>query len=314
MKKRFAPAFTLVELLVVIAIIGILIALLLPAIQAAREAARRNQCSNNIRQLGIGMHNYIDGNKTFPPGQFSTTGSTYSWNTFFLSYIEENNIFKMIDFKKGVNDPANAPAFQSIVNVYLCPSVARKNVNRGDDNKISLSGNAYDGYACIDYGGITGVSANAAFINPVTNAQYPINTGMLLGTNGTTVANRKIQPKRVIDGLSKTMIVGEASGRGLQDFNGNGSYSARGAWGSGVNCITVPKTPISGVTPAWINPENYNEAVFNDSANCSLFSDHAAGANILLCDSSAHFLTEDVDLKVLMAIATRAMGEPISFP
>jgi prepilin-type N-terminal cleavage/methylation domain-containing protein len=311
-------AFTLVELLVVIAIIGILIALLLPAIQAAREAARKSQCVNNIRQLGIGMHNYVEGRKTFPPGQhtYASSGKTLAWSAFFLGYIEETALERRIDYKKPLSDPQNLPAIKTVVSVYICPSVARRHPSRNDDHTVTNSSSAYDGAACIDYAGVSGVTYNAAFVNSATGTQYAqygstglTLNGVLLTTNIGKLENRVVSPKKISDGLSKTFLVCEITGRGMPATD-----SLRGVWAGGQNCISVPKSPISGTLPAWINPENYDQAVHNDSANSSLFSDHPAGAHVLLCDGSAHFFTEDTELNVLTAMTSRNGGEVVGKP
>jgi prepilin-type N-terminal cleavage/methylation domain-containing protein len=124
-------AFTLVELLVVIAIIGILVALLLPAIQAAREAARRTQCKNNLRQIGVAMHSFHDAQRKFPMGGLewrpfgNTTKRQLAWSLFLLPYVEEANLFKRIDCTKPFDHADNAAAAASILNVYLCPSSRR---------------------------------------------------------------------------------------------------------------------------------------------------------------------------------------------
>ena len=124
-------AFTLVELLVVITIIAILIALLLPAVQAAREAARRTQCSNNLKQIGLAMHNYHATIQTFPSGYISAVGSAgpdddrgpgWGWAALILPYLELNNVHDRIQFGKDIAAPANAVARTMVLPVYLCPS------------------------------------------------------------------------------------------------------------------------------------------------------------------------------------------------
>ena len=125
--------FTLVELLVVIAIIGILIALLLPAVQAAREASRRSSCSNNLKQLALGLQNYHDVNKTFPVGHEwmgdldgdatnDSGGTGFGWAYFILPYIEQQGRFEEFNGKLWIADPVNLPAAQRPLNVFNCPS------------------------------------------------------------------------------------------------------------------------------------------------------------------------------------------------
>src|SRR5262249_55385343 len=127
-KGRARAAFTLVELLVVIAIIGILIALLLPAVQAAREAARRAQCLNNLKQIGLGMVSYENAKKKYPMGQWApstcTGCKTWGWGAFILDFIEERGVAAKIDFNRSMLDPTSSNVFAvtSKVRTYLCPS------------------------------------------------------------------------------------------------------------------------------------------------------------------------------------------------
>ena len=123
--------FTLVELLVVIAIIGVLVALLLPAVQAAREAARRSQCSNNLKQLAIALHNYHDNFSTFPPGWIGVTRplpdtegpSGFAWGAQLLPYVDQTPLFNQVNYQVSCfATPANAPALSAVLTVYRCPS------------------------------------------------------------------------------------------------------------------------------------------------------------------------------------------------
>lgn len=133
MNKKRRSGFTLIELLVVIAIIAILIALLLPAVQQAREAARRTQCRNNLKQIGIAFHNYHDAYDQFPMpayvhldfnGAGISLANAHSWGTFILPYLDQTNVYNEMNLEKSFDDPVNALAIQTQIEGYICPSAA----------------------------------------------------------------------------------------------------------------------------------------------------------------------------------------------
>ena len=326
--------FTLVELLVVIAIIGILIALLLPAVQRVREAGRRASCQNNLRQVGLAMANFADNRQRLPPGQMSVgSNKAVAWSAFFLEYMEEKNIAatsvavpssaygtpspdSRLYLKAPLTSRYNQKATATVVPMYICPSGVRRHFSRGPDHRIlDQNGDGIldpetktgEGMACIDYAGNTGATTNSRYINPVTRAQYPANNGVLLNLSGDPTTWLPL--RKVTDGLSKTMLLCEVSGRG--SYQSSGSYDMRGIWAAGQNCITVGPTTAS--VPI-LNPEASSSGAWRNSANSALFSDHPSGAQVAMCDGSVQFITESVSESVLTSLASRDGGEPASAP
>jgi prepilin-type N-terminal cleavage/methylation domain-containing protein len=320
--KSSRCGFTLVELLVVIAIIGVLVALLLPAVQAAREAGRRSQCANNLKQIGLGINNYATAFNLFPPGQRRPcSGCDYfAWSSYFLDWIEEGNLKSKINYKKSADEIENKDYVSVIIPVYICPSAAQRHSSRTEENRISLDvagtpgvwdPGTGEGMACIDYAGVSGPRwpANPAsppaiypgnFQNPA-GGYYREDQGILL-TNGTSEARRQVPVAAVRDGLSNTLVVAELSGRGIDGTDYNG------AWASGENTIVIGAFSGTKVIP-WINAQP--PSVAWDKDNEQMRSDHPAGAHALLCDGSVHFLTEEIELRVMLSLASRDGGEVI---
>ncbi|MBX3424546.1 MAG: DUF1559 domain-containing protein [Pirellulales bacterium] len=336
--------FTLVELLVVIAIIGVLIALLLPAIQAAREAARRSQCVNNMKQIGLGFLNYESTRRHFPPGVHKPAGvksdkGALSWTVWHLPYIEQQAVYDRIDFKFDVREAPNNMLDQTgptnaIINTYLCPSTARRQQFRGEDNRIyGLSPSPGDGMACIDYMGIRGPDWDV--INPVSGVSYgtegsnglsslKLDRGVLqyLESGGLCLfphqscSSAKVSFREITDGSSNTMIVAESTGKGTEEEFGGADKPNRikkdelsGAWASPKNLSRIqidPTRPIAGQRYSAINPPENIQFSYEE-----MFSDHPGGVNALMCDGSVHFLSNDTDHYVYYALSSRDGGEII---
>jgi len=324
--------FTLVELLVVIAIIGVLVALLLPAIQSARESARRTQCTNNLKQIGLGMQNFENSKKHFPPGEHKPAGvpvnGALAWPSWFLPFIEESSLHARINFKSDMRSPPNwQPDLTGPVNaaipVYLCPSMGRHQTERGDDGRLKdfngdgmYTAGSGEGMGAIDYIGVSGPGQNV--INQVTGKTYGDNRGMLLNLDsgglcfGTApeCKAKAIQARHVVDGLSHTVIVAECSGRGVADSNGDkpGGQSWKdldGAWASASNVgkikLNVDNDKVSAINPP---PEiNWAEEEF--------FSDHPGGVNILMCDGAVRFLNDETHYRIYYALCSRNGEETV---
>jgi prepilin-type N-terminal cleavage/methylation domain-containing protein len=180
------PGFTLVEILVVIALIGLLVALLLPAVQAAREAARRTQCLNNLRQMGIALHGYHDANNQFPPGGWRVapdrTVRWIAWSALLLRHLEQEATYSALNLATTYDSPQNRTAAAVVLSVYLCPSSNRQ------EDRISGRG------AC-DYGGMYG--------ERITSPNNP--------PKGPLLYDKTFPVAAIRDGTSHTVFVGEAS-------------------------------------------------------------------------------------------------------
>jgi prepilin-type N-terminal cleavage/methylation domain-containing protein/prepilin-type processing-associated H-X9-DG protein len=231
-RTKHAPAFTLVELLVVIAIIGILVALLLPAIQAAREAARRSQCQNNLKQLGLAMQNYESSTKTLPPGLFLAEGS--AWSAFILPYLEEGAAFDWLKIGEGdgVNyqwghgggpyadaralpdSYRNIVVVETVMPVYRCPTANLPEHQTDQSN---------DGYWVMRrvpasyIGVVSGLETRQhpswrlrLLKSPAENPNFPGVDGVMVGLHKDHEANTRIKMRMITDGTSKTALFGEA--------------------------------------------------------------------------------------------------------
>lgn len=295
--------FTLVELLVVIAIIGVLVGLLLPAVQAAREAARRMQCSNNIKQLGLAILNYESGNGRLPSaGQGtnyasnppSTTIGRQSMFTAILPYMEQNNVYQQLDLRFAYNEtPNNISASKQGIPTFVCPS-----------NSIRPASTDKSGFGCTDYGPVYYVD-----LDPVTG----LRNKALRADGGITDGWPKIA--QITDGLSNTIGIGEDVGRN-ESMQANHVYidpvdgQKRRVWRWGdPDCafgiskiINNNKTPTNGPsTCPWT--EN-NCGPFEE-----IFSQHSGGAHVGLLDGSVRFLSESQSASTLRALVTRTGAE-----
>ena len=329
--KRELRAFTLVELLVVIAIIGILIALLLPAVQAAREAARRSQCLNNMKQIGLGLHNHHDSFQRFPAGgELSSRGP--NWRLRILPYIEQNTAYDLVDFASSnafwshQNYGNNRALFAGlVVQTYLCPSSIFGVLN------VSDMVNVREGMLA-DYCGISGAYPDPAGRSSVCT------TGTVQGgiycENGVLVALHKKRFRDVTDGTSNTVMVGEQSGQ----VNGRErSANPLGAWHGLVTNTMVTSdgrnvwdeqtkvadiTSSSGYTGGMTTERHAPNAYWLTGApgSCSseyevnyvLNSFHPGGIHVLLTDGSVRFLAEDVDMDTFRRLCARDDGLTIA--
>ena len=303
---RSRRAFTLVELLVVIAIIGILVALLLPAIQAAREAARRTQCLNNLKQIGIALHNYHDTLKTFPPGRMSCdgwtggpcTGLLDTWKAgtsgfvVLLPFLEQQQLYDLFGgFEEGAVYPIAGTtwrtadvdrAMKTRPPVLVCPSDVSKPMNGND---------ATGSYALV-HG-----SRGPSWGMDQANLKHG-NTGMFvyLGTY-------KMQD--VLDGTANTMFAGE-----VIDAHTNESSNRWTVGSRHLDCLRSTENPLN--TPTGTGP--YTLTAYGYTCNGAFASRHPGGAQFLFGDGQVRFMDDAVDLSLYRALSTRAGNEAVSPP
>ncbi len=287
-------AFTLVELLVVIAIIGILVGLLLPAVQAAREAARRMQCSNHVRQLGLAVHNYESTYRRLPAGWIANNAHGepgWGWAAALLPFMEANNLHQQIDFRLPVDHVQNSVPRVSVVPTFLCPSDTGPNlfeIAAGDGHDHDHD---HDAMATIDDGlpKLFSVSKSnyVGMFGTFELENAPYNgDGMFYG-------NSRIKFGDVTDGLSNTLMVGERSSR----LGGS-------LWQGNIPEAAEPHARILGVAD---HGPNDPHAHFEDFS-----SYHTGGVNFMRADVSVSFVSDNIDLSVYQAMATRSGGEAFS--
>jgi prepilin-type N-terminal cleavage/methylation domain-containing protein/prepilin-type processing-associated H-X9-DG protein len=288
MSSRSRPSgFTLIELLVVIAIIGVLIALLLPAVQRAREAARRIQCVNNLKQMGIALHSYHDAHGCLPSGYTYVerfTWGGFGWATMILPGVEQKPLFNAANFDLPLWSDANTTVATTAINFYLCPS------DETSQGRF-LNRDPYQ-YAMASYVGSFG---------PGDLDVTPEDRRGLFSRNSRT------RFAEVTDGLSQTLAVGERhNGKFERVIGSAGHVFAETVW---VGAIMEGYTDAHGHTTLFVAGHTPTSPSFDDQDAASR---HDGGTNFAFGDGSVHFLKNTIDLSVYQSLSTRAGGEVIS--
>lgn len=309
LRRYTSSGFTLVELLVVIAIIGVLVALLLPAVQSAREAGRRSQCQNNLKQMGLAFHNFEGQYKFIPPAKISfkngdpqqaylTCASTFGitpytdhgWMPLILPFVEQGSLQDRYFFSSDWDDVENRPARNTFLPIFVCPSSAG-----GMQRKVN---SPTDGIAQ-DYAANQGVDLNLAATGLLDTNSGNLNLGPMR-------KNELVAFRDILDGLSNTIFIVETAGRPALYHTGArlipGQLAPDSIWCDQDNSLDLDgadKTGISKPGPCPMNCTNDGE----------VYSFHPTGANVLIGDGSVRFVSDSIAIRVFARLMTRCAGE-----
>ena len=299
--------FTLIELLVVIAIIAVLIGLLLPAVQKVREAANRSRCSNNLKQIGLGLHNYHDVYKKFPSGYLYNGNSIWSpdsnestWITHLLPFIEQDGLYRKADFAApfGIEGP-NSPVMKAFITLFKCPS----------DLEVKIVGGAWGlNWARGNY------VANDGIGPMLSLKSNPYAPNRSVAVPGVFMINSKTSITDITDGTSQTALVSEVikspgeDWRGVMHYPEGPLYQHNNTPNSPVPdqfrnqfCLSIPEAPCIGTYSSW----DTRKVIL------SARSRHPGGVNLLLADGSVRFISNSVDLTIWQALCTPRGGEVV---
>jgi prepilin-type N-terminal cleavage/methylation domain-containing protein/prepilin-type processing-associated H-X9-DG protein len=344
MERPHRRGFTLIELLVVIAIIAVLIALLLPAVQAAREAARRAQCINNMKQIGLGLHNYHTVSDSFPPGAVMAYGNTpgvtdalNSWNNWsasalLLPYLEQGNLYQAINFSIAALYPptfpltaANTTMYDMRVASFLCPSdpeAGRIRINNyhmclgASTNGLATNTNGMFsnlvsyGLRDITDGSTNTVAYSEVIVGATQNGNSTRQNGVVDATypNGSQVADAFAAQNLVMQALSACTDRWKTSSASFTNRGGE-----RWGWGTtGVSMFVTIATPNSKQYP-WRSCRHQCAGCGADAAQISnATSFHPGGVNVAMGDGSVRFVKDSVNMQTWWALGTRNRGEILS--
>ncbi|WP_010586129.1 DUF1559 family PulG-like putative transporter [Schlesneria paludicola] len=313
--SKVRRGFTLIELLVVIAIIAVLIALLLPAVQQAREAARRTQCKNALKQIGLAFHNYLDANLCFPPGYISKVPqnqnngekSLWSWGALILPYIDQGNLYNTLQPGPQLLEAqlvANPQACKTPLTVFRCASDTGPPLNTYQDSQTADTSTTAGYNYRSDVPDTNGTNQTIATSNYVGVGGSGTSTTPLVDPTiygkalGMMAQNSKISDRDIVDGMSNTLMVGERAWQyksfvvgaatvlgfsatvDAQNTNGSvkiGQLNALGIGYNGLNHFNVP-------------PTNHDRRGFS--------SNHVGGVHFVMADGSVRFISENIDYQV----------------
>jgi prepilin-type N-terminal cleavage/methylation domain-containing protein/prepilin-type processing-associated H-X9-DG protein len=325
--------FTLVELLVVIAIIGMLVAILLPAIQAARESARRMACQNNLKQLGVALHNYEGAKKCFPAGAEShpcpdaptTPHCFYRWSALarLMPYLEQASALHMLDLSQplyGANlqvTPVNRPGVAQEIGLFLCPSDRQQPVAAGfgPTNYAACTGSGVDGGSPFDCDGIFYINSETPLAKISDGLSHTIAMSeSLLGDGPAPLLDSAGVDRRTTYAFVNSIPLTESACDGAHMWNvsdlrgfswANGEYRCalyNQYWTPNTECVDCMSAVIIGDLSVRYSAYGWRAAR----------SRHPGGVNAMMADGSLQFFTDGVDRALWQALSTRAGKEPVS--
>jgi prepilin-type N-terminal cleavage/methylation domain-containing protein len=296
LSRRFRRGFTLIELLVVIAIIAVLIALLLPAVQQAREAARRSQCINNLKQLGLALHNYHDNMNAFPPGWIGVQAGVanmqgpngFAWGSHILPQLDQAPLYNRLNFGVSCLDPTNLVARQTVLPAFRCPSDPST-----DTWSLGQEGNLSNILATLPTANYVASFGTQGFEDICENPPFPaaqcVSNGMFYHNSSTRMAD-------AVDGTSNTVFLGE--------HRTNNSLGWHSTW---VGVVPQGDEAIARILAVSDHTPNHPALHIDDFSSW-----HVGGVHLLFGDGRVRFVNQYIDSNLFKAIATRAGGEVTS--
>jgi len=299
MQRR--SAFTLVELLVSIGIVAVLVALLLPAVQQAREAARQTSCRNNLKQIGLALHNYHSAHRVFPPSNTNDVEQggwlgnplnrhIHSWASLLLPYLEEANLYDTIDYDVSSLHPNNREAASQVIKTYRCPTYSGPDYS--DEPLYTRFGNEY---AIQNY-----VAMGASDVGHI----YGQNSGLLV-PDGIMYPLSHTRMDDIDDGLSRTILAVETREEKMM------------VWIDGGTATVVARRYDAANAPTYAGPEislNFRPYFDYTEPRSGPSSEHSGGAFHLSADGSVHFISDNISASVYVAAATKAGNEADRLP
>lgn len=304
-KMKNRRGFTLIELLVVVGIVAILVALLLPAVQQAREAARRTQCKNNLKQIGVALHNYHDAHGVFPPGWIAVEdglhaphdgGNGAGWGLMLLPFVEQTNLFNTFDSHYSIADPRHETLRTTSLSVYKCPSDPQPKLfhiepadhGHGHDSSGRQHEHA-DGEVDLPTANYVGVFGS----EELDKCEDHADSHTQCFGNGMLYHNSKVKFRDLTDGTSNTMAVGERRTDRNRDW-----YST---W---VGMVPEGDHAFQRITGSADHTPNHPDAHFDDFSSA-----HTGGAQFVFADGHVRFISDNIDTGVYQGYATIDGGE-----